>query len=156
MKKRFWMVMVALLVPTISLANIGFNGWGLRGGLSVDPDQINVGVHWNLGEFIPDLRFQPNVELGFGDDAFLLMLNGAAFYLFDIRDSNFRPYAGGELTIIYWRVDTPAGDADDLELGLSPLGGFEFPFSQSVMGFVELKVGLADVPDFRVTVGVHL
>lgn len=156
MRKQLCFFLIIMFVPAVSMADIGFQGWGLRGGLSVDPDQIHLGVHVNLGEFVPNLRFQPNAEIGFGDDAFLLMLNGATFYLFDISESNFKLYAGGELTITYWRVDTPVGDADDVELGLSPLGGIEFPFSRDITGFVELKFGIADVPDFRVTVGVHL
>lgn len=156
MKKWLYLILVLAVASSVAKADIGFQGWGLRGGLSVDPDQVHLGVHMNLGEFIPNLRFQPNAELGFGDDVFLLMLNGATFYLFDISESNFKLYTGGELTIAYWRVDTPVGDADDVELGLSPLGGIEFPFSRDVTGFVELKFGIGDVPDFRVTVGVHL
>lgn len=155
MKKWMLLLSVVSLAPIIAHANIGFEGWGPRAGLSVDPDQFHLGAHVNLGEFVPNLRFQPNVELGFGDDVFLLMINGETFYLFDVPNTNFRPYAGGELSLVYWRVDTPHVHADDLELGLSPVGGIEIPFTKQYVGFFELKLGIADVPDFRVTVGVH-
>jgi len=172
MKK--WLAIFALIIsfPVATRADIGFQGWGLRTGLSVDPDQIDIGAHFNLGEFIPNLRFQPNLELGFGDNIFLLMINGETFYLFDVRGSNFRPYAGGELSIVrgsnfrpyaggelsivYWRVDNSHGKNEDLEIGLSPVGGIEFPFSKQTMGFLELKLGIGDVPDFRVAVGIHI
>lgn len=155
---RKWLVVlfaVAMLCGSAE-ANIGFEGWGIRGGLSVDPDQFDVGAHLNLGEFMHNWRFQPNLELGFGDDVFLLLINGESFYLFDIAGSNFKPYVGGELSLVYWRVDHPRGDTDDLELGLSPVGGLEFPFSKRLMGFLEIKFGFGDVPDFRATVGIHL
>ena len=153
-----WLILFVLVIflPPFAHADIGYQGWGLRTGLSVDPDQFDIGAHFNLGEFVPNLRFQPNFELGFGDNVFLLMINGETFYLFDISGSNFRPYAGGELSMAYWRVDNSHGKNDDLEIGLSPVGGIEFPFSKKVMGFLELKLGIGDVPDFRVAVGIHL
>ena len=155
MKKWLSLLLLVMFAPAVAQADIVFEGWGPRLGLSVDPDQFHIGVHVNLGEFVPNLRFQPNAELGFGDHIFLLLISGETFYLFDVRNANFRPYAGGELSLAYWRVDTRHGDDDDLELGLSPVGGFELPFSDRIMGFVELKLGIADVPDFRVTVGIY-
>jgi len=153
-----WLILIALVVsfPVATRADVGFQGWGVRTGLSVDPDQLDIGAHFNLGEFVPSLRFQPNFELGFGDNVFLLMINGETFYLFDVPGSNFRPYAGGELSVVYWRADKSHGKNDDLEIGLSPVGGIEFPFSRHMMGFLELKLGIGDAPDFRVAVGIHI
>lgn len=156
MKKCLSVLLVALLIPVVAQADIKFQGWGPRMGLSVDPDQLHVGVQFDLGEFVPHLQFQPNVELGFGDDVFLLLMNGETFYLFDLKESNVALYAGGELSLAYWHVDTPRSDTDDLELSLSPVGGVEIPFSDKYTGFFEMKIGLGDVPDFRLTVGVFL
>ena len=56
-------------------SEIRFEGWGIRAGLSSDPDQVYGGVHFNLGEFAKDVRFRPTVELGFGDDQTVLQLH---------------------------------------------------------------------------------
>ena len=70
----------ALLLAAAALPaaaqDIGFNTWGVRAGASDDPDQVVVGVQADFGEFIPNLRFQPNFELGFGDDTTILSLVG--------------------------------------------------------------------------------
>ena len=55
-----------------SQGGIHLRGWGIRAGLGVDPDQLIVGAHWDLGEIVEHLRLQPNVELGFGDDVLTL------------------------------------------------------------------------------------
>jgi hypothetical protein len=144
------------LIPIAHAADLGFRNWGIRGGLSIDPDQGHVGVHVNLGEITENLRIQPNVEIGFGDHVFLFMLNGETFYLFNVPDDETRLYAGGELSIVYWNVDAPGRHVDDVELGLSAVGGIEIPFSRDYDGFFELKLGLGDVPDFRATVGLNL
>ena len=52
-----------------SMAVLGYQTWGLRGGIGVDPDQGVLGVHWNMGNFTQRTRLQPNFELGFGDNA---------------------------------------------------------------------------------------
>ena len=49
----------------------------------------------------------------------------------------------------YWRVDNSHGKNDGLEIGLSPVGGIEFPFLKKVMGFLELKLGIGDVVRLR-------
>ena len=48
-----------------SMAELGYQTWGLRGGVGVDPDQGIIGVQWNLGNFTRRVRLQPNFELGF-------------------------------------------------------------------------------------------
>ena len=51
-----------------AVADFGLRGWGPRVGLAGDPDQVVAGVHFDLGEFAPQVWFQPDVLLGFGDD----------------------------------------------------------------------------------------
>src|SRR5262245_8488909 len=55
------------------VSGIGWEGWGVRVGLSSDPDQAFGGVHFNLGHFARDVRFRPTIELGLGDDVTTLM-----------------------------------------------------------------------------------
>ena len=69
--RRAAFVLAALFAASIPAAaqDIAFRGWGLRAGVADDPDQVVLGAQFNFGEFIENLRFQPNVEVGFGDDA---------------------------------------------------------------------------------------
>ena len=51
-----------------SSSQFGYQGWGVRAGLSNDVDQVVGGAQFNLGDVVTQLRFQPDVQLGLGDD----------------------------------------------------------------------------------------
>jgi len=46
----------------------GVYGWGPHIGLGGDPDQLLLGLHFDVGRIAPRVRFQPDVELGIGDN----------------------------------------------------------------------------------------
>ena len=50
------------------------SGWGVRFGLSDDPNQLVVGAQYDFGEITTNLHFEPNVEIGFGDDHTVLSM----------------------------------------------------------------------------------
>ena len=50
-------------------------GPGIRGGVSVDPDQFYVGAHYETSALVDRLHFRPNIEAGFGDDLTTIALN---------------------------------------------------------------------------------
>lgn len=144
-----------LLAATPTLAQ---SDWGLRGGLTIDPDQVHVGVHVNAGEIFNDGYFLPNVEVGFGDHGTLIALNPELVYRFD-RPSRSRWgfYIGGGLGInIYDWDDGPRDyrDDTDTELGLNILGGMSRARRGGGDVFLELKLGVADSPEAKVTVGI--
>ena len=146
-----------LLGPPSALGagEFGYQGWGPRVGASVDPDQIFGGIHLDFGEIWDHIRFQPNVELGVGDDQVLLALNLEAAYLFPVQQS-WMPYAGGGLGINFVDFDEssgPSGDGDDTDVGLNILGGVQRVRSGSPDFLLELKVGLSDSPDAKFTIG---
>lgn len=148
---------LALLGPQTSLeaADFGYQGWGPRVGVSVDPDQVFAGVHLDLGEFADNVRFQPNLELGVGDDQVLLALNLEAAYLFPVEQS-WMPYAGGGLGVNFVDFDEPRGsrgDDDDTDVGVNILGGVQRVRASAPDIFLELKIGLSDAPDFKFTFG---
>jgi len=130
-------------------SDIGWNGWGLRIGLADDPDQVVGGVHFNLGEFIPNLRFQPDVQLGLGDDHTTLYGTAPVYYYFG-TETRFTPYAGGGLTLGFVDRDLPAGsNADDtsFEVGVKATGGLEWSKKNGRAFFLELSLGIGDVHD---------
>lgn len=60
-----------------SVAPAAAQGYAVRGGANVNPDQIYVGGQYELGPFHDRVWFQPNADVGFGDDATLVSLNFA-------------------------------------------------------------------------------
>lgn len=119
---------------------------GLRGGLSVDPDQFYFGGHFETSPLIDRLHFRPNLEVGFGDDLTLIAANMEFVYKFP-RRGGWGIYAGGGPALNIYMVD----DTDDSETdaGLNLLVGVE----QASGLFFEFKLGAIDSPDFKFGVG---
>lgn len=134
--------------------DLGLFGWGVRGGGSLDPDQIVVGVHVDLGTITENLYFRPNLEFGFGDDAETATLNAAFHYHFDTKWERWEPYAGGEAGINYIEVDLPNGfDADDTEPAINGVFGIDTETTNGDRLLFELKIGLIEEPDFKLLAG---
>jgi hypothetical protein len=119
---------------------------GIRGGISVDPDQIYFGGHFETSPLIDRLYFRPNVEVGFGDDVTVIGVNMEFVYKF----TNRRPwdiYAGGGPALNITMVD--GTDGSDTDAGLNLLVGVE----QAKGLFFEFKIGAINSPDFKFGVG---
>jgi len=130
-------------------AGIGWNGWGLRAGFTDDIDQVVGGAHFNLGEFTDNLRFQPDVQLGSGDNHTTLYGTAPVYYRFGTGTS-FTPYAGGGVSAGYVDRDLPVGstgDDSDFEFGGKVTGGMEWPRPDGQAFFLELSLGFGDVHD---------
>jgi hypothetical protein len=147
----------ALLLAACALPaaaqDIGFNTWGVRAGASDDPDQIVVGVQADFGEFIPNLRFQPNVELGLGDDTTILSLTAPVHYRFPIEGSLIL-YGGGGVTLGFIDRDEPRAGEEDSNFEISPmaLGGVAWPVGQSEVS-LELNLIGGDFPNVKLMAG---
>jgi hypothetical protein len=159
--KRILMVMTltaALAATTAGLAaadsrdrSFGYYGWGPRVGLSVEPDQVVVGAHLDMGEPITQIRFQPNAELGFGDHVTVVEINAPLHFRFSEPIDVWSPYAGAELG---WAFASLDGGKDTSDLGVKIVGGFERHISGGDKFFIEGKIGLSDeVSDFKFLVG---
>lgn len=132
----------------------GFRGWGPRLGATLEPDQVHFGVHADLGNFAERIRFQPNFELGFGDDITLMAFNFDAAYRFATNWNVWSPYLGGGVGLNVYSFDTgPLEDETNTEVGVNLVGGIEKGLRNGDRFFIEGKVGLADAPDFKVAVG---
>jgi hypothetical protein len=148
---RFLIAIAALVLGAAPLAVRAETSFGLRGGLSVDPDQFLIGGHINFSPIADNVYIVPSAEAGFGDDIFTLSFNGDVQYRFD-TDSGVRPYAGGGLSLYY--VDFDGGS--DTELGVDVLGGIFFNQDSDTPMFVEAKAGLTDeVPDWKFIFGIN-
>ncbi len=158
-------VTVALAcVPSVAAADFGWRGWGPRIGLSEGPDQVFGGVHFDLGEFAPNVRFQPSAEIGLGDDALALIGNVMVSYYFPV-EAKVTPYAGGSVTAAFYSLDDDCkgfgrefgeeGDCDDTEVAIGPVavGGIEMKLSGGARFLAELQLGFGDLPEAKVLAG---
>lgn len=121
---------------------------GIRGGLSIDPDQFYVGAHIETSPLVDRLYFRPNVEVGFGDDLTLIGANMEFVYKFTTRRPwNF--YAGAGPALNVYMFDGPGDNDAETDAGFNALIGVE-----SSRGlFFEFKIGAIDSPDFKFGVG---
>lgn len=149
-------VLVAALCLVTGSAVAGDVSGGIRGGITFDPDQVHVGAHLYAGEMFPHGYFVPNVEIGFGDNVTVVALNPELVYRFErVRGADWGFYAGGGLGINFYNWDSArVGDDSDTELGLNLLGGAVRPLSGGKELFFEVKLGVADSPDGKLTVGL--
>jgi hypothetical protein len=136
-----WMAVVAS-VPLASAQD----GPGIRAGLSADPGQFFIGGHYVTRPVWNRLRFQPNVEAGFGDDRTVVAFNMDFGYWMPIN-REWQAYVGGGPAM---NVITRSGEGgSDVEPGLSVLAGLRRRGGL----FIEMKVGAFDSPSFKLAVG---
>jgi opacity protein-like surface antigen len=155
-------VLVAVLIaasvaPALAQGTQGirYGGWGVRVGLSAEPDQAYGGVHFNLGEFAKDVRFRPTIEAGFGDDVLLLQALAEVHYVFS-NVQVWRPYVGGGLGLAYADPDDDSDfdDDSDTEVSLAAMGGVETKLKSGTGFMLELKIGFGDNdPEVKFGVG---
>jgi hypothetical protein len=119
---------------------------GVRGGVSVDPDQFYFGGHIETSPLVERLHFRPNVEVGVGDDLMLIGANMEFVYKFP-RRGTWGFYAGAGPALNIYMIDE--ADESETEAGFNVLLGAE-----SSRGlFFEFKIGALDSPDFKFGVG---
>jgi len=118
---------------------------GIRGGISVDPDQFYFGGHLETSPLVDRLYFRPNVEVGVGDDLMLIAANMEFVYKFTTRRA-WNIYAGAGPALNIYMFDN---DDTDTEAGFNVLLGVE----QSRGLFFEFKIGALDSPELKFGVG---
>jgi hypothetical protein len=136
---------VALLAGLPALASA--QAPGVRGGISVDPDQFFVGGHYETGPLIDRLHFRPSAELGFGDDITLLGVNFEVVYKLPLDTAPWTLYAGGGPSLNVYSFDEI--DDSDNRAGFNGFFGAE-----SERGlFFEVKLGAEGSPRMKFMVG---
>ena len=147
---RFFAIRLVLLGILATPSLVAASSAGLRAGLSIEPDDFIIGVHFRTDPLAEELYFVPSIEAGFGDIT-MIAFNGDFHYVFE-TNSKLRPYAGGGVTVNWF--DTRGGS--DTEVGGSILGGLFFTRTSKGSMFFEMKLGLGDVPDAKLLVGWNL
>jgi len=121
---------------------------GIRGGISIDPDQFYFGGHLETSPLIDRLYFRPNLEVGIGDDLTLIGANMEFVYKFS-RTRGLNLYAGGGPALNIFMFDAEGDNDAETEAGFNILVGAETPKGL----FFEFKIGAIDSPDFKFGVG---
>lgn len=128
--------------------------YGVRAGVSAEPQQFFFGGHVETRPLLERLTFKPSAEIGIGDGTTLIALNVEFAYRIPIERQPFALYigAGPAANIYSIRGDSPGGGLDGVH------GGFNFFVGlQHDKGlFMELKVGALDSPSLKFTVGYSL
>lgn len=129
----------------LALANpAAAQGPGLRGGVSVSPDQGYFGAHYETPQLVDRLHFRPNIEVGLGDNVTTTTLNMEFVYKFPSRAA-WGIYAGGGPAVNFYSFDNDTVTEGGLNfmVGVENRGGL----------FFEVKVGAIDSPDVKFGVG---
>jgi hypothetical protein len=80
-------------------------GAGVRGGLSVNPDQAYLGAHFETSALVDRLHFRPNLEVGFGNDVTTTAVNLEFVYKWPQKRSPWTFYAGAGPSVIVYHVE---------------------------------------------------
>jgi hypothetical protein len=142
--RRFFALLAVVAWAEVAEAQ----GPGVRGGVSIDPDQFYFGAHYETDALVDRVHFRPNIEAGLGDDLTTIALNFDFAYKFP-RRNGWRFYAGGGPAINFYRFDRGGDDDTESEPGLNFLVGVE----QSTGLFFEFKIGAIDSPELKFGVG---
>ena len=141
-------VVIAAIALAMLATPVLAGGFGIRGGLSIDPDQVYFGGHYNVNDVADNLRIVPNVELGLGSDLTLWCLNGDVLY-----DFGNSPWSvGGELGLNIWKFD---GWSSTSKLGLSAVGNYRISLNSGDFLILEAKINLTSSPNWKFGVGYN-
>lgn len=126
-------------------------GFGVRAGVTVNPEQFHFGGHFETQPLIEHLSFRPNVEFGLGRRLTTVAFNLEFAYYIPVKREPFSLYAGGGPALLVYSFHPESGRGRDT----SAEGGFNFLFGvQHERGlFGELKLGAVDSPDLKITIG---
>jgi len=158
MLRRLLVVGAIALLPLVAhAASPTVTAFGPRVGASIDPDQLVVGGQLSLQEFAPDWSFDPNLELGFGDNLTVIAFNLDAYYHLRLSGSDWRPYLGAGLGANFSSWDAPLGEHDnsDTEIGLNVVAGFNVPAGSGDHWFAELRFGIGEIPTLKIVGGFN-
>ncbi len=153
MKTSLTLTILLLVADTAAAAGVGY---GPRLGYTHDSglDQAHVGGQAVIGDFGMNVVVIPSVEVGFGSESTLLAINGDVVYDFtEFATNRWGFYAG--LGLAFNRWDLPHATSTDIGMNAVIGTTWTLPNLRNEF-FGELRLGLEDSPDFKLTVGVNV
>ncbi len=120
----------AVLLLSIALAapaaaqDFAFRGFGVHAGAGFSPGQLLGGIQFNLGELVPHLRLQPDLEVGVGGGQTEVAATVPVYYRIAL-DPRTTFYAGGGIT--FGSIDQDRHRGSEFLLEPSAAAGLEWP-----------------------------
>lgn len=152
--KKLIPIVVLLALATANAATAE-TPLGVRAGITDwgQITQFHFGLDLRLGEMFPNVEFTPNVELGMGDNANIFSINGDLAYQFtELVTSPWGLYGGGALSLHYLDFSNHT----DTDLGLNGLIGVTKVLTNGHLALFEVRLGILDSPDLKLTFGYSL
>ena len=118
----------AVLLLSIALAapaaaqDFAFRGFGVHAGAGFSPGQFLGGIQFNLGELVPHLRLQPDLEVGVGGGQTEVAATVPVYYRIAL-DPRTTFYAGGGIT--FGSIDQDRHRGSEFLLEPSAAAGLE-------------------------------
>lgn len=144
-----------ILLLTIVLLSLSFSnanaqggdapGFGIRAGLGLNPDQFVAGAQFSIGKKAGIARIVPSVDLGFGDNLTSIVFNCDFLFRLRVEDTSFGLYGGGSPTLVLYDYE----GGSNWEFGVTVVAGVEINLIKGHPNNLELRLGIGDVPDFR-------
>ncbi len=125
-------------------------GTGVRMGVSIDPDQIYFGGHFEAGPVLEQLWVRPNLEVGIGNDITSISLNFELAYWIPLESRAWKAYIGAGPALNVYIVDTGVGGRDS---NVQPGFNILMALAHRDGLFTELKLGALDSPDLKFGIG---
>lgn len=150
MKKVTVILFVIALSSSVALA--GDMAWGARLGYTDSGalSQFHFGGHAVVHHLSPNVTIVPSAELGVGDGTYFA-LNGDVLYEFtELASSPWSFYGGGGPMLGHYTND--GYDSTDFALNLVAGATYELEGARNLFG--ELRLGLEDAPDVKLTFGI--
>jgi hypothetical protein len=147
-----FIILLFALTANAGTRPAGYYGIGPRVGFTVNPDQFHFGGQVDFGEITTNLMMIPNLEIGVGDNLTTVAPSFELDYRFRTAWGIWSPYLGGGAGPIFYSAKHGVSDS---QFGLYVQGGIMKGIAVKNSGyfFIEAKLGLADAPDAKFTVG---
>jgi hypothetical protein len=167
MKKACITFLLFFAWPTLSLSAVQLSSAGLRVGQVLPSvtrqNALSIGLQGNLLSDKSAVIFQPffdywavsydKAQARWNRQLFAAGIS--ALKLFNLNNSNAKPFVGGGLGMTFnaWQstssdVDAPSSKDHEFDLALNVLGGIEVPVTSSLNGLIQLKYTLAGMADY--------
>lgn len=155
--------MKILFAGILALALLTLSAPAVQGQIDLGPqlsvaEDVDVGIGVNvvapLTTLYENLEFSGNFTFYFPDGVDYWEIDGDVRYLFPLPDNtSILPFAMAGLAIGRFSWDAGIRDGSETELGLRLGGGFKMPMD-NFTPFVELGLGVGDIPDFTLRGGL--
>lgn len=143
-------IVAILFLMSISTASAQEGSFGARVGMGLNPDQFVIGAQFAIGKKAGVARIAPSVDLGFGDNVTTIDFNLDFLFRLKVEDTGFGFFGGGGPTLGF--ADYKGGS--DWSVGLSLVGGMELPHIAGHPSTLEARIGIGDIPDFRLLLAI--